>query len=254
MAKRKAAKPALPPKSDVVELTVTWRNTFNCDRSELQKLDRKVAASIARQAGYDFMAHNHVVFLLHPEEGPEALGKDAESLDAGLLVRTTSDKKLLDVRPVDKKKYVVMAASYSYNDEWHSREEGGTPESVFDTQEEADREADRRNIKARVENGTPFEYLGEGEDEYDKCISMPYPQWFDWLKDRDIDPPTDDPDEEPSRERLEGWWDEGVGGREWGYNGYRNLPGKWSDAQKQAAAEYVSVDFYEVVPVAYGAE
>jgi len=155
VAKQKTTKKPAPTSLGIdceTEVVVTWRNTFNCDRSAVQNMDRQVAAAIVRQAGYEFMAHNHRVYLIHPSEAPEALGRDAEELDAGLVVRMTADKKLIDVRPRDKKKYVVMAISREYNDEYYYRLDGdaGRPESVFDTKPEAEAEAHRRNIKQRA--------------------------------------------------------------------------------------------------------
>lgn len=163
-------------------------------------------------------------------------------------------KKPPDISATDKKKYVVMAISYSYNDEWYYREDGdsGRPETVFDTKQKAEVEAHKRDVSDRLGVDNPFEYLGEGNEEYDDCVSMPYYQWFGWLRDRDVEPPTESPDEKPNRDRLEEWWAEGVGGRKWQPGGYRDVKGVWSDEQKRTAAEHVAVAFYEVVEVDYG--
>jgi len=251
MAKRKAGKNLPSGKSsDVVETTVTWRNTFNCDKSTVQAMDRNVAAAIARQAGYDFMAYNHKVFLLRPDEGPEALGYDAETLDVGLIARH-QDMKLLDVRKRPNTKYLVTRISYQYDDERYNREEGSFPKVVFDTKEEAETEARKLTIAEAVNSGDPFEYMGESY-EYDECVAIPYHAWFDWLKEQNIDPPTEDSGDEPDMDRLRGWWLTGVGAMAWSNGSYKKTGGTWSKEQCLAAATHLSLDFYEVAEIPYG--
>ncbi len=69
-------------------------------------------------------------------------------------------------------RFVVTKADFEYNDEVHSKNEGGIPLEIYSSRESAEREALKKN-KEWLREISPFQYLYDFRDEFtDKQLSQ----------------------------------------------------------------------------------
>lgn len=265
MPKKKAAKSAAKTEKNeatkraVRGVFVTWRNVLNCDQSRLQTVTVKDAAAAARAAGYEFFTHNHRLFFSTAEGTLTAIDFPTERLDVGAAVHLYADDTVASVEPKEKKLYVVTRVAFDYNDEcYYTVGEGaGHASAVFDDKDEAEKVARTRSIDELVGVDDLFDYI-EYQSQYSDIVTMSWPVWQDWLRDRGIDPPAFDiesDDDDVDREVLRAWWTRGMGGRTWNAATarYEAVNAGWTTEQQRAVAEHINLDFYRVDEVPYNA-
>lgn len=219
MAKRKPqmveGKMYLLPKQTEVESTetITWQHVFNAN-DQTDKVLTSVRAT-AKKFNYRYFALDGCLYRIDdhvPVTGLSTLGTHTDALIRGVVV-TVRDDRTCTVVALARRAWVVMEATWHYNDENYSRGDGGSASHVFTTKEAAERAAREQNLDEAERTDELFEFVSNGWDAsaYGEMVNMPWPQWRDWLMDHDFAeadlPKVDQATQEPSVRTLSDWWE-----------------------------------------------
>lgn len=216
---------------------VTWRNTFNGFHWKSKTL--RELTDLARSGEYSYLACPDGVFAL-TDSGLVKIDASENDLEIGITVET-SDEGVRTCTPERARSvWVVLTLTFEYNDEYYySNDTYDDVEAVKNSYDEARAfVVDSMIPNNRVDN--PFELVNDTRHiyQFEDLILMPWPQWQDWLKDRDIPPPTCGSDDEvrngPRVESLYAWWE-------------NNKDLFWDRVKARQALEFVDNGLYEIV-------